>query len=355
MNTFGHILRLTTFGESHGEAIGGVLDGFPAGVRIDLQFIQNWLDRRRPGQSSVTTQRAEADNIEVLSGLFEGSSTGAPIAFVIRNQDKKSEDYEHLKEVFRPSHADFTYQAKYGIRDYRGGGRASARETAVRVAAGAFAYHILSQFQIQIHAFVSQIGHLKMPEVPDNLTDALIESNAVRCPDALIASQMIELIEKIRDQGDSIGGVVSCCIQNTPVGLGAPIYAKLHADLAHAMMSINATKGFDYGDGFDGLTLKGSEQNDEWIDGKLTSNHSGGIQGGISNGADIRFRVAFKPTATISKSQKTMNLAGEQVDLSAKGRHDPCVLPRAVPIVKAMAALVIADHLLLNQTVSIKK
>lgn len=355
MNTFGHILRLTTFGESHGEAIGGVLDGFPAGIEIDLKVVQYWLDRRRPGQSSLTTQRSESDGIEVLSGLFQGQSTGAPIAFIIRNQDKKSEDYEHLKTVFRPSHADFTYQTKYGIRDYRGGGRSSARETAVRVAAGAFASHILAEAQIQIHAFVSQIGHLKLMHWSGNLTEELIESNAVRCPDSVVAAQMIELIEKIRDEGDSIGGVISCHIQNAPVGLGAPIYAKLHADLAHAMMSINATKGFDYGDGFEGLTLKGSEQNDEWIDGKLASNHSGGIQGGISNGAEIRFRVAFKPTATISKTQRTLNMAGEQVDLSAKGRHDPCVLPRAVPIVKAMAALVTADHVLLNQTVTLKK
>lgn len=354
-NCFGSVFRLTTFGESHGEAIGGIIDGCPAGLSISIDFIQNELDRRRPGQSSITTQRKEEDKVEILSGIFEGKSTGAPIGFLIRNTDQRSKDYSHLKDSFRPSHADFTYEKKYGFRDYRGGGRSSARETACRIVGGAIAKLLLNEYQISINAFVKQVGSVKLNKNFDTLDLTKTESSIVRCPDEETAAKMIAYIEDIKKQGDTIGGIVQCAIQNVPVGLGEPVFDKLHAVLAHAIMSINAVKGFELGSGFDSIQFKGSELNDVFLpnggsEKALTkTNNSGGIQGGISNGMPVWFNVAFKPVATLMKSQESINSSGEKINLEAKGRHDPCVLPRAVPIVESMTALVIADFLLLSK------
>jgi len=349
-NTFGEIFRVTTFGESHGVALGGIIDGCPAGLEIDLAFIQSELDRRKPGQSKIVTQRKEPDEVEFLSGIFEGKSTGVPIGFVIKNDNQKSKDYDHIKDSFRPSHADFTYTEKYGNRDHRGGGRSSARETVSRVVAGAIAKLLLNKLGIKITAYVSQVGPLKLDKNYSQLDLNKTENNIVRCPDEQMAEQMIALIDSIRKEGDTIGGVVTCVVQGTPVGLGEPVFDKLHADLGKAMLSINAVKGFEYGSGFNGLTLRGSEHNDAFYaeNGKVKTktNHSGGIQGGISNGEDIYFNVAFKPVATIMRDQSSIDKEGKEAVVSGKGRHDPCVLPRAVPIVEAMAALVLADHFL---------
>ena len=353
-NSFGNLIRLTTFGESHGKCIGGVLDGFPSGIMIDEAFIEREMRRRRPGQSEITTQRNEKDDVEILSGVFNGRTTGAPIAYVVWNRDARPGDYESIKAVYRPSHADYTYQLKYGIRDYRGGGRSSARETSARCVAGAFAKMALRQLGIEIHAYTSQVGPVKMSRDYSKVDFDLTDSTAIRCPDPEVAQQMIEYVKGIKEAGDTIGGTVSCVIKNCPIGLGEPVYNKLHAQLGNAMLSINAAKAFEYGDGFDGIELTGSEQNDIFYNnhGYITTrtNHSGGIQGGISNGQDIFFRVVFKPSATISKSQHTVNDRGEEVDLKVNGRHDPCVLPRAVPVVEAMAALVILDFYLLDKT-----
>ncbi|MCB0655148.1 MAG: chorismate synthase [Saprospiraceae bacterium] len=353
-NIFGQIFRISTFGESHGPAIGVIIDGCPPGYSIDPDLIQKDLDRRRPGQSAIVTQRKEPDQVEILSGIFEGRTTGTPIAMVIHNADQKSKDYSHIKDQFRPSHADFTYQAKYGIRDYRGGGRSSARETAARVAAGAIAKQILARSGIETYAYTSQVGTVEIP--PNTPIDRdVIERNPVRCADATTALAMESLIRDIRKQGDTIGGVVTGVILGCPAGLGEPVFDKLHADLGKAMLSINACKGFEYGSGFAGIALKGSEHNDlfEQLDGKVitTTNRSGGIQGGISNGMDIYFRCAFKPVATIMQDQASIDKSGQPVTVSGKGRHDPCVVPRAVPIVEAMAALVILDHLLRQQMI----
>ncbi|HMP14243.1 MAG TPA: chorismate synthase [Saprospiraceae bacterium] len=347
-NTFGQVFRISTFGESHGPAIGVIVDGCPAGLPIDTDFIQQELDRRRPGQSSIVTQRKESDTVHILSGTFEGRSTGTPIAMVIYNDDQRSGDYSHIADKFRPSHADFTFFAKYGVRDYRGGGRSSARETAARVAAGAIAKLLLDSIGVQVRAYVSQVGHLKLEKGYQELDLNQIEANDVRCPDPAMAAAMVQLIKTVRKDGDTIGGVVSTVVQGCPPGWGEPVFDKLHADLAKAVMSINATKGFEFGSGFAGVTLRGSQHNDPFYsdaDGiKTRSNFSGGIQGGISNGMDIYFRVAFKPVATIIPEQESVNEAGESVVVSGRGRHDPCVLPRAVPIVEAMTALVLADH-----------
>ena len=351
VNTFGHILRLTTFGESHGPAVGGVLDGFPPGIRIDEDFVQHEMDRRRPGQSAITTDRNETDRVEFLSGIFEGVSTGAPVAFLIRNADKKSADYEALRHVYRPSHADYTYAQKYGIRDHRGGGRSSARETAVRVAAGALAKQVLAQKGIRVRGYVSQVGHIVCPGNYISLDLDLAENNAVRCPHPETAVAMEQYIARLKAEGNTIGGTVSAVIEGCPVGLGAPVYAKLHADLGAAMLGINAVKGFEYGSGFAGLEKTGAELNDRFIgQGEAIhtrTNHSGGIQGGISNGNPVYFRVAFKPVATLKQEQESVSDTGEAIRFTPEGRHDPCVLPRAVPIVEAMAALVVLDHLLL--------
>ncbi len=353
-NIFGHKFRITTFGESHGLAIGVTIDGCPAGVNIDEDFIRSEMDRRKPGQSRITTQRKESDIVEILSGVFEGKTTGTPIALVIRNQDQKSKDYSHIADKFRPSHADFTYTQKYGVRDYRGGGRSSARETAARVAAGAVAKLFLKTLNIQITAYVSQVGNLRMEKNYQDLDLKNAENNFVRCPDPEMAEKMIAYIDQVRLDRDTVGGVVSCVIQGTPAGLGEPVFDKLHADLGKAMLSINAVKGFEYGSGFAGVELLGSQHNDAFeVDGDKVitkTNHSGGIQGGISNGQDIYFNVAFKPVATIMQDQESINEKGEKVIVSGKGRHDPCVVPRAVPIVEAMAALVIADFYLLDKT-----
>jgi chorismate synthase len=353
-NTFGKLFSVTTFGESHGEALGGIIDGCPAGLEIDLAFIQSELERRKPGQSKITTQRQEADEVKFLSGIFEGKTTGTPIGFIIENQDQKSKDYTYLKDNFRPSHADFTYENKYGIRDHRGGGRSSARETVSRTVAGAIAKLLLQKFDISIHGYVSQVGKISCDNNYGNLDFTKTENNIVRCPDEKIADKMIAYIEEIKKQGDTIGGTVSCVIKGTPIGLGEPVFDKLHADLGKAMLSINAAKGFDYGSGFDDMDKKGSELNDafEAVNNTITTktNHSGGIQGGISNGADIYFRVVFKPVATILKTQASVNKQAENIELQNRGRHDPCVLPRAVPIVESMAALVIVDHLLRTKT-----
>lgn len=356
-NSFGHIFKLTTFGESHGAAIGGVIDGCPPNMDVDLVEIQLQLDRRKPGQSSITTQRKEGDEVEILSGILDGKTLGTPIGFVIRNKDQKSQDYSKLKDVYRPSHADYTYQEKYGIRDYRGGGRSSARETACRVVAGALAAQILKTKGILIQGFVQQIAHLDLNDDYQDIDFTKIEENEVRCPSAELAGKMIALIKEVRAEGDSLGGVVSCRITNPVVGLGEPVFDRLNADLAKAMFSINAVKGFELGSGFGSIYMKGSEHNDafEAEDGKVktTSNYSGGIQGGISNGEDIYFNVAFKPVATIVKEQNTVDEDGNAVQLSAEGRHDPCVVPRAVPIVESMAALVMLDHLLRYQAVKL--
>lgn len=354
-NTFGKLFTLTTFGESHGEAMGGIIDGCPAGLQVDLDFIQSELDRRRPGQSHIVTQRKESDTVEFLSGIFENKTTGSPIGFIIRNEDQKSKDYEHNKDVYRPSHADYTYDAKYGMRDHRGGGRSSARETVSRVVAGALAKLILKQHNISIAAYTSQVGEIQLLKDYHGLDLSKTESNIVRCPDELIAETMIRKIEQVRKAGDTIGGVISCVIKGMPAGLGEPVFDKLHADLGKAMLGINAVKGFEYGSGFEGVKMNGSNHNDLPVPSEekgsiaFKTNHSGGIQGGISNGEDIYFRVAFKPVATIMQKQPTVNSKGEEAEIMGKGRHDPCVLPRAVPIVEAMAALVLADHLLRNR------
>ena len=353
-NAYGQLFKITTFGESHGKAIGVIIDGCPAGLEIDEAFIQSELKRRRPGQSKITTQRKESDEAQILSGVFEGKTTGTPIQIVIWNEDQKSKDYAHIAEKFRPSHADFTYQEKYGHRDYRGGGRSSARETAARVAAGAVAKQFLALKRIKFEAYVSQVGNIQLNTPYQQLNLTKTESNIVRCPDADVAEEMIHLIDGIRKEGDTIGGVVSCVISGMPVGLGEPVFDKLHAELAKAMMGINAAKGFEYGSGFGGVEMKGSAHNDifEQKNGVISTktNFSGGIQGGISNGEDIYFKVAFKPVATIMRDQKSIDINGEETIVSGKGRHDPCVVPRAVPIVEAMAALVIADFYLLNLT-----
>mgnify|MGYP000409594471 FL=1 len=347
-STFGNYFKLTTFGESHGEAIGGVIDGCPAGVSIDLVAIENQMMRRRPGQSTIVTQRKEADTVRFLSGIFEGKTTGSPIGFIIENTNQKSADYTHIKDSYRPSHADYTFDKKYGHRDYRGGGRSSARETACRVAAGAIASQLLGA--IAITGYVSSVGDLSLDTPYQELDFNTIDSNVVRCPDAEMASKMIAKIKEVKKQGDTIGGIITCVIQNVPVGLGEPVFDKLHAQLGKAMLSINAVKGFEFGSGFKGATMNGSEHNDLFNqDGTTKSNLSGGVQGGISNGMDIYFRVAFKPVATIMQKQQTINSKGEKVEMQGKGRHDPCVVPRAVPIVEAMAALTIADFWLANK------
>ncbi len=350
MNTFGNIFRLTSYGESHGVGVGGVIDGCPAGIELDLEFIQGELDRRRPGQSRITTPRVEPDKVEFLSGVFENKTTGMPIGFVIRNQNQQSSDYNNLKEVFRPSHADYTYMKKYGLRDHRGGGRSSARETIARVVAGAIAKLYLKQFGIDITAYTSQVGHIKLEQGYKELDLSKIEDTAVRCPDIAKAEEMIKLIKEVQYKGDTIGGVVTCVIKGVPVGLGEPVFGKLHAVLGSAMLSINAVKGFEYGHGFD-VDKRGSELNDSFYDDngvvKTRTNNSGGIQAGISNGEDIYFRTAFKPVSTILMEQNTVDINGKDTIIKARGRHDPCVLPRAVPIVEAMAAMVIMDYFLL--------
>jgi len=346
-NSFGKLYTLTTFGESHGEAIGGIIDGCPAGVKLDLIAIQNEMDRRKPGQSKIVTQRKEPDEIQFLSGIFEGKTTGASIGFIIKNVHQRSKDYSHIKDSYRPSHADYTYDKKYGNRDYRGGGRTSARETANWVVGGAVAKQVIPE--IKINAFTSSVGDIFMEKPYQDVDFTKIESNIVRCPDENCAKKMIARIEEIKKQGDTIGGTITCVIQNVPVGLGEPIFDKLHAQLGKAMLSINAVKGFEYGSGFCGARMKGSEHNDIFnADGSTKSNLSGGIQGGISNGMDIYFRVAFKPVATIMKLQSTIDKDGNVLEMQGKGRHDPCVVPRAVPIVEALAAMVLTDFLLLN-------
>lgn len=353
-NTFGNLFRLTSFGESHGKAIGGVIDGFPAGIVIDMDFIQQELNRRRPGQSVITTARKEADKVEFLSGIYEGMSTGCPIGFAVWNTNQHSNDYDNMKDVYRPSHADYTYTEKYGIRDHRGGGRSSARETIARVVAGALAKLALRQLGIQITAFTSQVGPYILEKDYTQYDLTRIEENSVRCPDQELAAKMADYIYKIKGEGNTIGGVISCVIKGCPIGLGQPVFGKLHAALGNAMLSINAVKGFEYGQGFGSMEQKGSEQNDIFYNenGKiaLRTNRSGGIQGGISNGEDIYFRVAFKPVATVLMEQPTVDRLGNDTVLKAKGRHDPCVLPRAVPIVEAMAAMTILDYYLLNKT-----
>jgi chorismate synthase len=353
-NSFGQHFRITTFGESHGEMIGVVIDGCPAGLEIDTDFVQLQLDRRKPGQSKITTQRKEGDVVRFVSGVFEGKTTGVPIAAIILNEDQRSKDYSHLVDNFRPSHADFTYDKKYGHRDHRGGGRSSARETAARVIAGAVAQLLLKKHGIEIAAYVSKVGDIELATEPSKLNIRNAEKSIIRCPDSKIAEKMIALIEKVKSQGDTVGGVITGVIRGCPVGLGEPVFDKLHADLGKGMLSINAVKGFEYGSGFRGVELNGSEHNDLFVKkgGKIvtTTNHSGGIQGGISNGMDIEFRVAFKPVATLMKAQASRNRKGEKVTVMGKGRHDPCVVPRAVPIVEAMAALTVADHLLRNMS-----
>ncbi len=349
-NTYGTIFKVTTFGESHGKAIGGIIDGCPAGLSIDFDAIQHDLDRRKPGQSKIVTQRKEPDTVDFLSGLFEDKTTGTPIGFQIVNTNQKSKDYGHIKDTYRPSHADYTYDKKYGNRDYRGGGRSSARETASRVVAGAIAKQFLKG--ISFHAFTSAVGDLTMDTPYQDLDFSEIEKNDVRCADPAFAKACEEKIKEIKKQGDTIGGVITCVIQNVPVGLGEPVFDKLHAELGKAMLSINAVKGFEYGSGFEGATMKGSDHNDHFnTDGTTKTNLSGGVQGGISNGMDIYFKVAFKPVATVMQKQETINASGEVVEMQGKGRHDPCVVPRAVPIVEAMAALVIADFVLRNKSV----
>ena len=355
---FGKLFTITTFGESHGKGIGVIIDGCPAGIDINVDFIQSELGRRRPGQSNIVTQRKENDEVQILSGVFEGLATGSPIAMLIPNSDQKSGDYDHIKDSFRPSHADYTFEVKYGHRDYRGGGRSSARETAARVAAGAVAKLFLNHFGITINAWVSQVGTIGMPYPPNNIDYGLIESNDVRCPDPKLADEMIQLIKQIRKDGDTIGGSVTCNIAGVPVGLGEPVFDKLHAELGKAILSINACKGFEYGSGFDGITMKGSEHNDSFFandDGNITTktNYSGGIQGGISNGMDIYFRAAFKPVATIIPEQDSVDKYGQTTKITGKGRHDPCVVPRAVPIVESMAALVLADFMLRNKVIKL--
>lgn len=347
-NSYGTLFRITTFGESHGEALGGIIDGCPSGIELDFDAIQDELARRKPGQSAIVTQRKEDDQVQFLSGIFEGKTTGTPIGFIIPNTNQKSDDYGEIKETYRPSHADYVYDQKYGFRDYRGGGRSSARETACRVAAGAIARQIIPE--IKINAFVSSVGDIFIDKPYQDLDFSKIESNPVRCPDEITAQKMEQRIREIRKEGDTIGGTVTCVIQNVPIGLGEPVFDKLHAELGKAMLSINAAKGFEYGSGFCGAKMKGSEHNDlQNPDGTTKTNLSGGIQGGISNGMDIYFRVAFKPVATLIQEQRVLNKDGEIVKLMGKGRHDPCVVPRAVPIVEAMAAIVLADFYLQNK------
>ena len=359
MNTIGNIFRLTTFGESHGEAIGGVVDGMPAGIPIDLTFIQQELDRRRPGQSHITTARKEADRVELLSGVFEGKSTGCPIGFIVRNTNQHSGDYDNMRELYRPSHADYTYTYKYGTRDYRGGGRSSARVTISRCVAGALAKLALRELGIRITAYTSQVGTISLERDYRQYDLTQTENNAVRCPDPQKAEEMIRLIEAVKADGDTIGGVITCVIQGCPPGLGEPEFGKLHAALGAAMLSINAVKGFEYGEGFQGVTARGSEQNDIFVNGdgniRTKTNHSGGIQGGISNGEDIYCRIAFKPVATLLREQKTVDIHGNETTLTAKGRHDPCVLPRAVPVVEAMAAMTILDAFLSDKVRKLQK
>ena len=348
-NKFGSLFQLTTFGESHGEAIGGIIDGCPSGIALDIKAIQRDLDRRKPGQSSIVTQRKEPDEVKFLSGIFQGKTTGVPIGFTIFNTNQKSQDYNHIKDQYRPSHADKVYDEKYGFRDYRGGGRSSARETASRVVAGAIAKQFLND--IKFTAYVSSVGEINLDKPYHELDFDYIEKNPVRCADPEKAVEMENYIRQIRKEGDTVGGIITCVIQNVPSGLGEPVFDKLHAELGKAMLSINAVKGFEYGSGFEGSKNKGSDHNDLYnSDGTTQTNQSGGIQGGISNGMDIYFNVAFKPVATIMQSQKTINNKGEPVDMRGKGRHDPCVVPRAVPIIEAMAALVLADFTLLNRT-----
>lgn len=360
MNSFGHIFRLTTFGESHGEAVGGVIDGMPAGIDIDMEFIQSELNRRRPGQSAITTSRQEADRVELLSGVFEGKTTGCPIGFIVRNTNQHSNDYENMRNLFRPSHADFTYQEKYGMRDHRGGGRSSARITISRCVGGAFAKLVLRQKGISIQAYTSQVGDIALEKDYSRYDLSLTETNAVRCPDAQKAAQMEQLIAQVKADGDTIGGIITCVIKGCPTGLGEPEFDKLHASLGQAMLSINAVKGFEYGDGFDSATMRGSQVNDVFVPSPntqspitTTTNHSGGIQGGISNGQDIYFRVAFKPVATILTEQNTVDKEGNTTTFTAHGRHDPCVLPRAVPVVESMAAMTILDYILLQNAVNL--
>jgi chorismate synthase len=349
MNSIGRLFRLTTFGESHGDSIGGILDGCPAGLSLDFELIQSELDRRKPGQSTITTERKESDVVKFRSGIFEGKTTGASIGFSIVNSNQNSKDYSHLKDSYRPSHSDFTYSKKYGLRDYRGGGRSSARETANWVVAGAIAKQLLSQ--VKINAYVSSVGPVFIDKNYSELDFSKIENNTVRCPDEATAQKMIELIESIKSEGDTVGGVISCVVQNAGIGLGEPIFNKLHANLGHALLSVNAVKGVEFGSGFCASEMRGSEHNDLFnTDGTTKTNRSGGIQGGISNGMDIYFRVAFKPASTIMQSQQSINNSGEEIALDAKGRHDPCVVPRAVPIVEAMTAMVLADFHLLNRT-----
>lgn len=351
-NTFGNLLSLTTFGESHGPAIGGIIDGFPAGLKIDFDAIQSEMNRRKPGQSAIVTSRKEADEVQFLSGIFEGKTTGASIGFIIQNTNQKSKDYSHNVNVYRPSHADFTYDKKYGHRDHRGGGRTSARETANWVVAGALAKQLIAD--INVNAFTSSVGEITIEKPYQDLDFSLIESNDIRCPDQKVAEEMIQHIKEIKKEGNTIGGTITCVIQNVPIGLGEPIFNKLHAQLGAAMLSINAVKGFEYGSGFCGTKMKGSEHNDAFYqDGTTKTNLSGGIQGGVSNGMDIYFRVAFKPVATLIQKQETIDSDGNIVEMQGRGRHDPCVVPRAVPIVEAMAALVMADFYLLNKTTKI--
>lgn len=360
-NTFGTLFKLTTFGESHGIALGGIIDGCPAGLELDLDFIKKELQRRKPGQSHITTQRKEDDEVKILSGVFENITTGHPIGFIIENTNHKSNDYDHLKNVYRPSHADFTYQEKYGLRDYRGGGRSSARETVCRIVAGAIAKLFLIKNGITIQAYVSQVGHVKLDKKYTELDLSKTDESIIKCPDAATAYKMTSFIEDIKKEGDTIGGIITCVIKNAPIGLGEPVFDKLHADIGKAMLSINAVKGFEYGEGFDSINYKGSELNDKFISTTLndtkkittTSNNSGGIQGGISNGQDIYFNVAFKPVATVMQNQQSVDENGNEIILEGKGRHDPCVLPRAVPIVESMAAIVIADFLLRNRATKI--
>jgi chorismate synthase len=345
-NTFGKKFKVTTFGESHGEAIGGIIDGCPAGIELDFESIRKEMQRRKPGQSSIVTQRKEEDEVKFLSGIFEGKTTGTPIGFVIENTNQKSQDYSEIKNTYRPSHADFVYEKKYGIRDYRGGGRSSARETASRVVAGAIAKQVIPD--IKITAFVSSVGEIFIDKPYQDLDFSKIENNAVRCPDEATAQKMEAYIKEIKKQGDTIGGTITCVIQNVPIGLGEPVFDKLHAELGKAMLSINAVKGFEYGSGFCGAKMKGSEHNDLFNeDGTTKTNLSGGIQGGISNGMDIYFRVAFKPVATLIQKQDVLTNKGEIIEQQGKGRHDPCVVPRAVPIVEAMAALVLTDFFIM--------
>lgn len=350
-NSIGSLFRLTSFGESHGAGVGGIIDGMPPGVSVDIDFIQHELDRRKPGQSAITTQRKEGDRLEILSGVFEGKTTGTPLAFLIHNENQKSKDYAHIKETYRPSHADYTYDKKYGIRDYRGGGRSSARETIARVVAGAFAKIYLRDFGISFNAYVSQIGKLKLDKDYKQLNLSSAEENIVRCPDPKLAEKMEDYVKQIRKEGDTVGGAINCVIKSVPVGLGEPVFDKLHADLAKAMLGINAVKGFEYGSGFNAVEMRGSEHNDLFNEDFSTqTNNSGGVQGGISNGEDIYFKVAFKPVATLMQKQSAVDSKGSIVEMEGKGRHDPCVVPRAVVIVEAMAALTIMDHFLRAKT-----